>query len=291
MRSKPVRLAAVLGGLGIAALLVLAARARYRGGADVARAEPVATGRISVGEVEAELAAREALAQAEGPSAGGPDTAAPLPRPAGAPAAGSLTLGARLLDERARPLSGGELVQWLVDESGLPRPGRSAAADPNGVVWLVLPREELPAQGSLTLEARGPGRARERVSVARRSFEGTPLVSLGELLLGPGGSVSGRVLDAEGRPVAGALVGLALDGQRLSGAAPVALTDEEGRFTLEGVAPGRLALMALQQRGGGPPIPSARAEGVSVLAGQETRVDELVLVPAPPFGAAGDGAR
>jgi hypothetical protein len=64
-----------------------------------------------------------------------------------------------------------------------------------------------------------------------------------ELVLLPG-AVSGRVLDSSGAPVAGAQVGVA------SGrGGPHALSDAEGVYRLDGVAPGKRMLMAYDPRG------------------------------------------
>ena len=73
--------------------------------------------------------------------------------------------------------------------------------------------------------------------------------SLIELLLNPnGGTVAGRVVDADGAPTAGALVVLVPQpwNQRPSHLYKVVPADERGAFILRGIAPGKYEVFGLE---------------------------------------------
>jgi hypothetical protein len=264
------------------------------------RDEPAAPAKLSVGDAEAELAEHAARAAQHDP---GPAVAAePSARPV--PTRDGLTLGARLIDAGARPIAGGELAWIEVSEEGLPTVRASARSDATGAVWLVLPRAELPAQGALGLAASGAGTLRQLVVLERARWERAPLVNLDELTLPPGGALAGTVLDADGRPLAGALVGAGPELGELAGelaararvwplltelgganVPPIARTDAAGRYVLSGVPCGRVMVVALAappSGADGVPLLPDREQGLEVRAGEETSVRALVLGPSRP---------
>lgn len=67
------------------------------------------------------------------------------------------------------------------------------------------------------------------------------------------GAIEGRVLDEEGNPLAGAIVDLhPIDETVIAGSLPVAYTDEQGRFFLDGVIPGTHMIYASKEEDGYP---------------------------------------
>jgi protocatechuate 3,4-dioxygenase beta subunit len=91
------------------------------------------------------------------------------------------------------------------------------------------------------------------------------------------GSVEGRVLDAEGEPVRGARVSASVAQAYLpAGALPhgVAITDDDGRFTLTHVAPGERTLEAFSAISG-----RGSVSGVAVTSGRATDRIEITLAP------------
>lgn len=95
--------------------------------------------------------------------------------------------------------------------------------------------------GPLSVRVSSPGYApKETLVVLARRARLTA-----ELFLTKGAYVSGRVIDPDGRPVAGAQV--RSSHYEVSGVAPAALsvvTDPAGAFVMDGVAPGRVTLLA-----------------------------------------------
>ena len=118
---------------------------------------------------------------------------------------------------------------------------------------------------SLTAFARGAGRA-ERRSV--------PAGKPADLLLRPGGSVTGAVTDPKGKPVAGSLV--RLHPLMAFGARPTMLvsTDAQGAFAVYGVAPGQYQAVAHH-----PDFAPAVSDPFAVERDAEARA-LLVLFPA-----------
>jgi len=86
----------------------------------------------------------------------------------------------------------------------------------------------------------------------RRSQPG-PAEGSAPAAAGKGITVEGRVLDREGRPIAGARVGQGTN--RQVGATPEAITDDEGRFVFQNVAPGPL-ILTVQANGRAPDLKS-----------------------------------
>jgi RNA polymerase sigma-70 factor (ECF subfamily) len=114
-------------------------------------------------------------------------------------------------------------------------------------------------------------------------------LALGDIVLGPGGVIAGRVLDVAGAPVPGAWVGRE-DPARASGPVeerrllgPEALlrglpvtTDATGAFSLEGVGVGTVRLWA-----GMKGYRSGRSSPVEVTAGAESRTDLRIETEKP----------
>lgn len=94
-----------------------------------------------------------------------------------------------------------------------------------------------------------------------------------DLLLPLGGSVTGRVLDADGAAVPGALVYVRRDDGQLVRATPVAQAGADGGFTVTGLHPGRVSVLAVAAYAA-----SRTSREVDVRGGIEARVD-LVLEP------------
>lgn len=205
----------------------------------------------------AELSKREALAA--GGSAGGVERA---PEPAAEPPA---EVSARFLDPNGAPLAGVEL--WSL---GAPEVVARSAGD--GVVRLALDSGSRSSE-SVTLAARCAGFAREQRSA--RLEPGGPL-RLGDWVLVPGGGVTGRVVDEDGRGLAEVQVAcrkegldesqwdgvrrLSLDGLARPGSR--ALSESDGSFVLADVPAGSVRLVAVAED-----RPASVSEPVRVPAG------------------------
>ena len=134
-----------------------------------------------------------------------------------------------------------------------------------------------------------------------------------ELLLAPGGVVTGRVVDEDGDPLAGASVALSQPrgsrARRQPGRMTNAMSNDKGEFRIANVVPGKYVLAAeLMSRGGGnlePPggvkgpemgyaatyfpgvTDPAQAAPIEVLAGQELSGLEVALRRTPVFRVRG----
>ncbi len=116
------------------------------------------------------------------------------------------------------------------------------------------------AQTSATVYALDPARPRQLVALhAQKNLAGSLTVRGDEteppvLKLAPVGSVTGRLLDSDGQPIAGADVGLSyrsqaasdLDRQMQQLRSPVR-TDADGRFRLENVVPGQKFWLSIRK--------------------------------------------
>src|SRR5262249_52289448 len=97
-----------------------------------------------------------------------------------------LTVGARALDPRYRPVAGARLA-WIENDAGESGAGEGSAraqavADRNGTILLVLEKSQLPAQGGLELRLDAPGFVAQTLSLPRaRWTEGVCM--LGEFVL------------------------------------------------------------------------------------------------------------
>lgn len=251
--------------------------------------------RLLPADSEAQLAEREA--RAFEPAPGPPPAPSPAPAPAASAAETGLTISARALDEAAHPIADARLTWLALAPDFLPEPRRSARSDANGTVWLKLDWDELDSTQPLLLTLVAAGHARVDLRLEPARWMAGPLVNLGEVELAPGGALAGRVLDARGQGVPGAVVALALEldandvvaramarvwplvAPPTPGAMLLVRSGAQGEFTLEGAPLGRLALVAA--RFGGPDaLLPARVEGLDVRTGETVRAPDLVLAPA-----------
>jgi RNA polymerase sigma factor (sigma-70 family) len=118
-------------------------------------------------------------------------------------------------------------------------------------------------------------------TVADVTVEDGEVADVGTITVDPGRSISGRVLDDRGEPVAGARVaagGLLTGGgselyiESESIDAKATETDDDGRFSIEGFGRGAITVVAGKDRVG-------RSASVQVPAGEGSAVLDLVLAP------------
>lgn len=131
-------------------------------------------------------------------------------------------------------------------------------------------------QGSYTLAVRAEGHAEATQGV---TVEAGALLDLGEVRLQRAASVRGRVVDGTGQPIAGALVQQKRGGLADNPAMAMlqteqarARTDDQGRFALRGLPPGRLQLGATA-RG----YANSASERLALAPGTELDDVEIVL--------------
>ncbi|MBL8803083.1 MAG: sigma-70 family RNA polymerase sigma factor [Planctomycetes bacterium] len=161
--------------------------------------------------------------------------------------------------ELAPSVPPGNVQVRFVDSAGVPWAGVLVECESNGVlhgarsgedgrVALEVPLHSRDSQRTARLDAHRRGLGSVRVVTAVRSGETT---HLGDVVLGPGAQLRGRVLDARGAPLASARVGLLPaafelrdpDGLRRNGddgfeLQPDVTSDADGRFVFEGVGAG-----------------------------------------------------
>ncbi len=272
-----------------AVLLFALWRARSAPGAPAPPVGPASAPRAWE-SAEAQLAAREALAFEPGARA-----AAPGATPA-APSAEQLTVSVRLLDREARALAGASL-SWLVPGPDfVPEARRTTRADASGAAWLRIEWNELDSTQPLVLAFQAKGHARQDLRLEPTRWMAGPVLNLGEVMLAPGGTLGGRVLDQAGVGLEGALVALSAELGELSpaeremarlwplvepppGVTLLTRSDAAGEFTLAGAPTGRFALVATLVGGPEARLPG-RVEGVSVDPGAHVRAPDLVLLSA-----------
>jgi len=132
------------------------------------------------------------------------------------------------------------------------------------------------APGEVEFLVEAPELARLR-TVRKLTASGDPdrPIDVGQLDLAEAGAVTGRVLDRDGQPVAGARVGPSSSGAPVPlGARPLGsvTTDRDGRFSLTELAEGEVVLTARA-----PGFVEGRSEPVRVVAGRTHEGLELVL--------------
>lgn len=176
-----------------------------------------------------------------------------------------LVISGAALDSERRPLVAG----WVTCRP-IPADAPDPPPQPKGNVGI---RTTQVADGRFEVVGLDPG----RYWVEIRSGAGlaSAVVDAGAtavtLALPAGGRLTGRVADAAGAPVARAWVSLSGDG-----VATGAITDEDGRYALEGVPAGRYTVTARAQRTPGRTL-SATLENVAVAGAGETSGVDLVV--------------
>ena len=214
---------------------------------------------------EPQAPAREALA------------AQPAAAPEPAPASGRPTWEVRLrvLDPGFEPIAGAELAFF----GGV---GRSAE---DGRVALEV--EAPPKQASSYIAQLGAeGYERKAVQVAFPA--GARELDLGDVLLGPGGDLAGRLVGPEGQPIPGGRVRVCevevsdperrrRSGPGSFGFARTARSGDDGRFRIEGLAAGATGVWF-----GAPGFYWTWRQSVEVPAGREVDLGDVELEPADP---------
>lgn len=282
--------AAVLAGVAILAGLAL----WLLGGSDAPADDGTRTIATATAPPSAELPLVSPLTEAV------PDAASALVEPvtAAAPVAtftGELELSftGRVVDRSGRGILGAR-VELLPAPSNLNLSGvpigatppalASATSDSDGAYRLPLAEGEVSGAASSTyLRAVAAGFA-PAVRLVHPSRAGE--TTLGTVVLMPGGVVRGRIVDTEGRPVADVVLAEAPPTATLTGgpqrvlfdAAP-ALTGSDGRFELEHVNAGIVALLVLA-----PGHPAWRSSTIASLpAGGHVDVGTLMLPAGESF--------
>jgi RNA polymerase sigma factor (sigma-70 family) len=167
---------------------------------------------VSLGQ-EAAKGVAAAPAPVVRPSA---DTAVPQPIPGSADAAGTFLVRGRVVDPDGKPVAGAQVyvrhyaeIQWLpIDPMAARQKGRVAATDADGLFHFELDK------GASDVTYGDTGWHKAQIAVAAPGFalawvEAGDLVKNGEAklhLVRDDVPVRGRVLDSQGRPVAGVIV-------------------------------------------------------------------------------------
>jgi RNA polymerase sigma factor (sigma-70 family) len=168
-----------------------------------------------------------------------------------------------------------------------------ASGQPVADAEVLLAGEESAARYPTSTPARTDGQGRflfSSVEAGRHSLSARwgPLVSVPvdvtvnaadgaelNILVDPAFSVSGRVVDGKGLPVAGAIVQMQ-KGMFFTREPPLKTRSEaDGRYVLEGVLPGRYMARAVDQ-----PFPWAEGTVVTVAASEVERIDLVLNRPA-----------
>jgi Carboxypeptidase regulatory-like domain len=139
--------------------------------------------------------------------------------------------------------------------------------DPNGEF-----RFEADEPGTWQVDISAPGYAAHRTD--RFSLGAGEVKDVGTIKLGPGGTIAGRVLDAQQRPVSYARVNILNDKLQTNEDEPY--TDGDGRFEVPGVSPGTFTVFAVSPR-----HPLGMVRGVAVKEGERTDVQVTFVEPAP----------
>jgi RNA polymerase sigma-70 factor (ECF subfamily) len=199
-----------------------------------------------------ERGARESVAGGQAPAPAPNDAA-----PAAPEVVGPTTFVARTIDGQGLPIEGATFE--VVDPQGRPRPlGVARASGVDGQLEIAVPQEAFFTYGGRTesnvyMSLCAPAHAKQYlVPAAQRGAR----KDLGDIVLAPGGAVTGRVTDVGGAPVEGALViatgswtegdleDARVGGPDREGGRPTAIADGDGRFTLAGVHVGQALVWA-----------------------------------------------
>lgn len=286
-----------LAAAALIAATVLVARSLDPGGPETpgepalaASADPDGSesGRADAPTPDAALVARSGV---ELPEHGGSEAGAPTDIDDGtreAPPVDATRVGARAVDASGRPLVEARLR--LVDLDGTPRPNSpSQPSGADGRTELTLPSATLPPDRTVGFGVRlalfAPGRASAFLETTPSRGE---LLDLGDVVLEPGGSIAGTVVDEDGEPVplvrvyaTPALLTQPLDVLRQRGVDvevchPVARCDEHGRFALAGLPTGEQRLWTRA-----PDHAWNLSEPIEVRAFEHVEGFELRLEPPP----------
>jgi RNA polymerase sigma-70 factor (ECF subfamily) len=168
-------------------------------------------------------------------------------------------IDARFVDEHGAPWSGVRFaplpIAWMANW----KPNESAVSGPDGRVDLeiVLPRSRINRGGLGEVHVDFVASRSGCATIARQALlQPGHTAHLGDVVLGPGVRVDGRVVDENGEPIAGATVGVAAavltaDQGRMHrlgcdefDAATSVRSSDSGAFVLEGVAVGSVRLWA-----------------------------------------------
>jgi RNA polymerase sigma factor (sigma-70 family) len=182
---------------------------------------------------------------------------------------------ARILAESGRPIPGALLEELYGDDSSLP-----PADDAGRVAGNLDVRDgERSATFRLSAAAHATRVLSANLNPGRTTF-------LGDVVLSPGGAISGRIIDLEMRPIGGASVGIVDAGlpkaemnahrdSRFVGE-PNARSGPDGSFRIQGVAVGSCRVVSFS-----PAHAGGFSAPVEVHAGQETPGVEIELSPLP----------
>ncbi len=270
-----------LGGVKIAAVLLLAVS--------------VAAGAGALGQREA--AARPSPAP---PEAAKPSASKPTSEPAFVERGDSVTFRGRVLDPDGKPFRGAAITVgwgWVCGTCKPIRPAVQATSGPDGDFRLTVAKSAVETPSLLPHVS--PYHFSGLTVVAAAKGHGPGWAQVGGFRSGAAGGrplrlarddvpIRGRVLDLQGRPVAGAHVRVhhleALDGQSgylpmnsWSGLTPDVTTDREGRFVIRGVGRDRAAHLHLA----GPTVEHKKVRVTTDTAANAT-VD-VVLGPTKPI--------
>jgi uncharacterized GH25 family protein len=139
--------------------------------------------------------------------------------------------------------------------------------DPEGAF-----RYETDQPGTWQVEVEATGYASHRNE--RFSLAAGEVKDVGTIRLGPGGTIAGRVVDAQQQPVPYARINILNEKLQTNDDEP--FTDLEGRFEVPGVSPGPFTVFAVSPR-----HPLGMVRGVNVREGERTEVDIVFVEPAP----------
>ncbi|MFN0242590.1 MAG: carboxypeptidase regulatory-like domain-containing protein [Planctomycetota bacterium] len=149
----------------------------------------------------------------------------------------------RFVDAQKNPVVGVEVKLRVQD-----RRESLGKSGPNGALVLEIPWTWPDEEHGFEAIAEAPGFQLETLS--GKMLRGMEL-DLGDIVLEPGASASGRVVDRDHKPVAGATVRAIPEraaGRALKKGAIVATSDAQGRYQLFGLAPGKLRVWARHER-------------------------------------------